>query len=226
VLLAASVTLSWASVFERLAVAAALGAAIGLERELRERQAGLRTHMLVSLGAALFTTAGAYGFGEFTVRVDPTRVAAQVVTGIGFLGAGAIIRRGPAIRGLTTAATLWVAAAIGLAAGAGFYAGAVLTTALVILFLWPLRTVAYRMLTRFRPEVGRLLVALPAGVSPGPLITRLESAGGRIAALEITQEGDRRHVEVDVALQEGLAHGQLVSAVAEVEQVLEVRWAG
>src|ERR671927_1055051 len=93
-------TLDWWEVLLRLALAAALGAAIGLERELREREAGLRTHLLVSLGSALFTIVSAYGFHAFlasganVVRADPTRIAAQIVTGIGFLGAGAIIRQG------------------------------------------------------------------------------------------------------------------------------------
>src|SRR5204862_6922109 len=102
-------------------------------------EAGLRTHLLVSVGAALFTIAGAYGFES--ARVDPTRVAAQIVTGIGFLGAGAIIRQGFSVRGLTTAATLWVVAAVGLAAGAGYYSGAVLATPVVRIALWRMRPV-------------------------------------------------------------------------------------
>jgi len=127
-------TLNWDESLLRLALAALLGGLIGVERELREREAGLRTHLLVSLGSALFTIVGAYGFHSFldsganVVRADPTRVAAQIVTGIGFLGAGAIIRQGLSVRGLTTAATLWVVAAVGLAAGAGYYSVAVITT--------------------------------------------------------------------------------------------------
>src|SRR4051812_25090871 len=102
-------SLDWLDVLFRLAVAAGLGALIGLERELDEKAAGLRTHMLVSLGSALFTMVGAYGFGDFSQRtIDPTRIAAQVVTGIGFLGAGLIFRQGFTIRGLTTAASLWL----------------------------------------------------------------------------------------------------------------------
>src|SRR5438552_15790768 len=145
-------SLSWAEVLGRVALAAALGAVLGLERELRDREAGLRTHLLVSVGSALFTIVSAYGFREFlasgasVVRADPTRIAAQIVTGIGFLGAGAIIRQGLAIRGLTTAATLWVVAGIGLAAGAGYYSAAVITTALVLTALYPLRPTAYRTL--------------------------------------------------------------------------------
>jgi len=226
-LLAADVpTISWEEVLLRMVVAAVLGAAIGVERELRERQAGLRTHILVSVGAALFTLAGAYGFSDFPSRtVDPTRVAAQIVTGIGFLGAGAIIRQGPAIRGLTTAATLWIVAAIGMASGGGFYDAAVITTVLVIVSLWPLRIVAFWVLRRFRADTSRLLVALAAGASPGPLIDRLESSGGRIEALSITHGDERRYVEVDVALPSGTDDARLAAAIADVEDVLEVRWA-
>jgi putative Mg2+ transporter-C (MgtC) family protein len=107
----------------RLALALVLSAAIGLERELRQKSAGLRTYTLVGLGAALFSLAGAYGFsgepGGSGFPRDPSRVAAQVVTGIGFIGGGLIFVRQDAVRGLTTAAGVWVTAAIGLAAAAG-----------------------------------------------------------------------------------------------------------
>src|ERR687889_647850 len=107
----------------RLGLALVLSAAIGLERELRQKSAGFRTYTLVGLGAALFSVAGAYGFQEELggpgVPRDPSRVAAQVVTGIGFIGGGLIFVRRDAVRGLTTAATVWLAAAVGMAAGAG-----------------------------------------------------------------------------------------------------------
>src|SRR5256885_1178246 len=169
-LLASSIpSLSWQEALLRLVLAAALGGAVGLERELREREAGFRTHMLVSVGSALFTIASAYGFRDFLVgggalvRTDPTRIAAQIVTGIGFLGAGAIIRQGLSVRGLTTAATLWLVAAIGMATGAGWYAAAIIATAGALLTLGPLRIVAYRIVHRYRPEVDRLLVEIPPG---------------------------------------------------------------
>jgi len=214
----------------RLVLAAVLGGAVGVERELREREAGLRTHLLVSLGSALFTIVGAYGFHAFldsgasVVRADPTRIAAQIVTGIGFLGAGAIIRQGLSVRGLTTAATLWVVAAVGLAAGAGYYSVAVITTGLVLLALWPLRIIAYRILTRFRPEDGRLLVALPAGQAPGEVIDEVERVGARISSLEVSQEGDRRRLEFDVVLPRDTPAAHVVARIADLEHVVEVRW--
>jgi putative Mg2+ transporter-C (MgtC) family protein len=231
-LLAASVpSLHWSEVLGRVALAAALGAVLGFERELREREAGLRTHLLVSVGSALFTIVSAYGFREFltsgesVIRADPTRIAAQIVTGIGFLGAGAIIRQGLAIRGLTTAATLWVVAAIGLAAGAGYYSAAVITTAVALVALWPLRALAFRAVRRFRGETGLLLVQLPSGESPAKVIDVIEGAGAEIDSLEIGHEGDRRNVEVTLELpRQGLAL-ELVTKLADVEGVLEVRWA-
>lgn len=223
-------TLNWDEALLRLALAAVLGGMIGVERELREREAGLRTHLLVALGSALFTIVGAYGFqgfldsGASVVRADPTRIAAQIVTGIGFLGAGAIIRQGFSVRGLTTAATLWLVAAVGLAAGAGYYSVAVITTALVLIALYPLRVIAYRIIVRFRPEDGRLLIELPAGTPPGSVIDEVEHLGARISSLDVTQEGDRRRLELDVILPRDASPPRIVSSIAELENIVEVRW--
>jgi len=219
----ATPTIGWADVLLRLFVAAALGGAIGLERELRERQAGPRTHLVVSVGAALFTLVSAYGFTDWGVRVDPTRIAAQIVTGIGFLGAGAIIRQGLSVRGLTTAATLWLVAAIGMAAGAGYWEGALIATLGAIVTLGPLRIIAYRFLTRYRPALDRLLVEIPAGGSPVPVIDAIERQGGHVVSLDVAQEGDRRSIAVDVQLEAGSAPA-VVAGVAEIDGVLEVRW--
>jgi putative Mg2+ transporter-C (MgtC) family protein len=116
----------------RLLLAAALGALIGYQRERAQKPAGLRTHTLICVGAALFTIASVYGFG---VAADPSRLAAGIVAGIGFLCAGAIIRTREHVIGLTTAATIWSVAAIGLAAGAGLYIISTLTTAIVMIVL-------------------------------------------------------------------------------------------
>jgi putative Mg2+ transporter-C (MgtC) family protein len=136
----------------RLLLASLLGGLIGLEREVHGRPAGFRTHLLVSLGACLFTIASIdfyrlYGnfSGTGPVGVDPARVAAQVVTGIGFLGAGAIIKERASIRGLTTAACLWVAAAVGLACGSGMYHAAIVVTVLAVLSLLLLKKVENRL---------------------------------------------------------------------------------
>jgi putative Mg2+ transporter-C (MgtC) family protein len=130
----------------RIFAAAFLGAVLGLERDVHGRGAGLRTHLLVSSGAALFTILstrvavfGVVVTQGFTTVTDPGRIAAQIVTGIGFLGAGVIIKEGFTVRGLTTAACLWIAAAIGMAAGAGFYIIAAVTTAMALFALILLR---------------------------------------------------------------------------------------
>jgi putative Mg2+ transporter-C (MgtC) family protein len=222
-LLAAVHTIGWPEVLLRIFVAAALGGAIGLERELRERQAGLRTHLVVSVGSALFTLVSAYGFSSFDGKVDPTRIAAQIVSGIGFLGAGAIIRQGLSVRGLTTAASLWLVAAIGMAAGAGYWDGALIATLGALLTLGPLRVFSFRILSRYRPQHDRLLVEIPAGGSPVPIIEAIERRGGRVVSLDIAQEGDRRSVGIDVELAAGSAPA-VVAEVAEIDGVLEVRW--
>src|SRR5258708_4555566 len=129
--------LSTADLIGRLAVAALLGALVGVERESAAKGAGVRTHAVVALGAALFTIAGAYGFTDLGKgpNVDPARIAAQVAAGVGFIGAGAILRSGASVRGITTAATVWLAAAIGVAAGAGGWLAAIVATVLTVLVL-------------------------------------------------------------------------------------------
>jgi putative Mg2+ transporter-C (MgtC) family protein len=221
--------LGWLELLARVGLAAVLGGAIGAERELRERAAGFRTHMLVSVGAALFTLVSAYGFADFRygletgITLDPTRIAAQIVTGIGFLGAGAIIRQGLSVRGLTTAATLWAVAAIGLAAGAGYYSAAIITTLVVLLSLWPLRLAAYRLVVRVRPEEGRLMVELASGESAAPLLVELERSA-RVDGLEIEDTGDRRTVVASLHFAEGQDPGALVERVSGLDGVERVGW--
>ncbi len=122
----------------RILVATALGAVIGLDREYRTKAAGFRTHVLVALGSALFMIISVHGFDDLpkdqmTLRMDPARIAAQVVTGIGFIGAGTIIFQKNVVKGLTTAAGLWVTAAVGMACGVGMYTLAVVSTVIVLL---------------------------------------------------------------------------------------------
>ena len=130
-------------VIARLFLSVFLTGVIGLERQLHRRTAGLRTHILVGLGSCLIMLTSLYVFDIYSNKVplDPSRIAAGVITGIGFLGAGAIIREPEGIKGLTTAASLWVVAGIGLAVGCGFYLAAITTMALAFLALFFLRHV-------------------------------------------------------------------------------------
>jgi putative Mg2+ transporter-C (MgtC) family protein len=138
----------------RLIIAAALGALIGAEREIHGHPAGIRTHMLVALGAGIFTVLSIHGFGQAPgAGIDPTRIAAQIVSGIGFLGAGAILKDGIVIRGLTTAASLWATAAVGMAAGAGEYVIGTVAAAVIIVSLWPINALAERLHGSAVPEV-------------------------------------------------------------------------
>jgi putative Mg2+ transporter-C (MgtC) family protein len=164
---------------ERLCLAAALGAVLGLEREWRQKYAGLRTNILIAIGAALFTvmsidlSASAGG--------DPTRVASQIVTGIGFLGAGAIMRTGVGIRGLTTASMIWVNAAIGVAVGGGEYRLAVIATGVTLLVLV--------VLTPVERWIERRTPAEPAAAPrPAGAVRSVESPAGQPLP---TQEDER-----------------------------------
>jgi putative Mg2+ transporter-C (MgtC) family protein len=206
----------------RLSFACGLGAAIGFEREIRDREAGIRTHLLVSLGSALFTIVSAYGFhaflasGDNVVRADPSRIAAQIVTGIGFLGAGAIIREGLSVRGLTTAATLWVVAAIGMACGAGYYWPAAATTVLTLLALWPLRLLAYRLIEHIKPEENRITVELREGEALGRLLSLVHD----VRHNEVTDELDRRVVHLETPD----ANEELIARLSDQDFVIGVKW--
>jgi putative Mg2+ transporter-C (MgtC) family protein len=216
-LLASSVSaLGGWEVLLRLGAGAALGAAVGVEREIRDREAGVRTHLLVSLGSALFTIVSAYGFREFGTSVDPTRIAAQIVTAIGFLGAGAILREGLSVRGLTTAGSLWVVAAIGMASGAGYYWPAMIGTALTIFALWPLRAIAYHAIERFRPEEHRVVVDLREGHGVGEVI---ELLGRDVRHLEVRDYAGRRVVTAEL----GAADEQLITRLSNLDSVAGVR---
>lgn len=174
----------------RLLLAAVLGAIVGVERDWAARGAGARTHALVSLGAALFTVAGAYGFADVEAAsdVDPARVAAQVATGVGFIGAGAIIRNGASVFGVTTAATVWLAASVGVVAAAGGYVAALVTTVLTLVVLVLLR--AARPLTRrFGRSVGIVEVEYERGYGTlGPLLRRLNDLNGRVEQIELDDD--------------------------------------
>ncbi len=155
--------LTYQEIVLRLFLSALLGSIIGIERERLDWVAGLRTHMLVSVGATMFMLVSAFGFrdvltGHPNIVLDPSRVAAQVVSGIGFLGAGTIIFRREIIRGLTTAASLWSVAAIGLSVGGGLYVAATCATGVVLIILVGIKPIERRLFANKRSRCITLLV--------------------------------------------------------------------
>jgi putative Mg2+ transporter-C (MgtC) family protein len=213
----------------RLAVAAALTGAVGLEREFRERAAGLRTHMLVGVGSALFTIVSAYAWGDFIfdrtqgTAFDPTRIAAQIVTGIGFLGAGVIIRQGLSIRGVTTAAGLWVAAAIGMAVGAGYWGAALIGTGVVLVGLGPLR-MAEGWVVRRRREGGTLEIDLRPEEPLAPVLGVLEGRRARVSRIHLEEEETGRELRIEVRMPPGVSGRDLVEELTRLDEVTGVRW--
>lgn len=175
--------LSNAELILRLLLAAGFGSVIGVERERQLWSAGLRTHMLVSVGSCLLMIVSSWGFqdilGQPHVVLDPSRVAAQVVSGIGFLGAGSILLRGEVIKGLTTAASIWAVAAIGLAVGGGLYAAAVAATVTILVILTLMRPVG--QVVRSRRQPAGLLVRADTGSLPLSAVER--ALGPRFAAV-------------------------------------------
>lgn len=170
---------------------------IGFEREYFDQPAGFRTHILVSVGAALFTLVGAYGFEVFAeegteIRSDPTRVAAQVVTGIGFLGAGAIIQQGANVRGLTTAASLWVTAAIGTAIGLGFFVASAMAVGVTLAALIFLKPVEQIFINRLSGRRHRIALETDPGFRVGDLRDVLTAHDIRLGGFRIVSDEEHQ----------------------------------
>jgi len=209
-------------IFVRLAVATILGAVIGFEREKHGRPAGLRTHILVALGSCLIMLISIYGFPGVTAR-DPARLAAQVVSGIGFLGAGTILRDGTSIRGLTTAASLWVVAGIGLASGTGFYLGAVVTTVIAFLVLVFLDDLERKLIAfstaRIRAEVSDQLGTLTA-------FTQIFTDHG-ISIKRISMELDGENKKAHIYLQirgHNINREKIMEEISLLPGIFSVKW--
>jgi putative Mg2+ transporter-C (MgtC) family protein len=190
-------------ILQRLLIAAALGSVIGFERERLLWAAGIRTHMLVCVGACLFMMVSAYGFSESLsaqhVVLDPSRVAAQVVSGIGFLGAGAILARGEVVKGLTTAASIWTVAAIGLAAGGGLYFAAVVSTVIIIAILAGVKPL--EEIYRARNQSCRLNVEAAHGkLTPESLKSALNIRSGQIKRFLVKSREDGSSDDVTIVI--------------------------
>src|SRR2546427_8019867 len=216
----------------RLLLAAALAGALGGERELTEQPAGFRTHILVGLGAALFAIISAYGFQAIAangprqvVRADITRVASQIVVGIGFLGGGAILKYGASIRGLTTAASLWVTAAVGTAVGLGQLALGSVTTAITLLALVGLRPLR-RLIRRYARDRDEFIVEARRDVDVAAMLSRIREAGGTIELVRITEEGPDRSIRLLVRPSSTTPPAQIAAAISGVEHVHNVDWTG
>src|SRR5215216_4312924 len=200
----------------RLLIAAVLGGAIGAERELNDQAAGLRTHMLLTIGACLFTVISAYGFRR-GVGTDPSRLAAQIVTGIGFLGGGAIVRHGLTVKGLTTAASIWATASVGVAVGAGDYVLGVGGAALVVGTLVGLRRVS-ATLQRWGVSREEFVLA----TRPGFDVERIVEAVRRGLDREAGKDEDR--VVLVVKLRPRYRPDQLLDVLGRLDGVRQVEW--
>ncbi len=201
----------------RLIVAFVLGGIVGLEREYRSKDAGFRTHFLVALGSALFTIISQYGFADGVK--DTSRVAAQVVSGIGFLGAGMIIFQKNMVRGLTTAAGLWVTAAIGMACGVGLYAVAFFVTALIL--------VGLEMLNAFIPHIGtthlRISFTSPSKESAKRVVDQIKGHILKIYSYEMkdrrTSKGEIFEVNMEIKMKRDDHNAVLMDYMNEFDDV-------
>jgi putative Mg2+ transporter-C (MgtC) family protein len=216
----------------RLFLAGILGGVVGWERERNNHPAGFRTHILVSLGSALIMLISIYGFADYmkeaNVRFDPARLAAQVVSGIGFLGAGTIFRHRASITGLTTAASLWVVSGIGLAVGAGFLFGAILTTIFVLVSLELLNRLESVWIKKRHLHILHIRVADEPGML-GEIASMIASKGGSIRKVGIEEEDDgdgERCLDITFTIRfpERIKSPQLAEEVRELNGVKSVQF--
>ena len=213
-------TLFWECLL-RIFLAALCGLVIGFERKARLKEAGVRTHLIVALGAALITIVSKYGFFDLAlfaegIKADPTRIAAQIVSGVGFLGAGMIFMRHRTLTGLTTAAGIWTTAGIGMAVGCGLYAVSLFSTALVVL--------TQLMLHRdYRWTRAPGCTAVCLRTQPGPSgLRQAPAALVQVINLEASHKRSGVHYELFVRLPPGLAQERLGAQLAALEEVTYV----
>jgi putative Mg2+ transporter-C (MgtC) family protein len=206
----------------RLLLAAVLGGAIGAERELNDQAAGLRTHMLLTIGACLFTLISAYGFGS-GIGTDPSRLAAQIVTGIGFLGGGAIVRHGLTVKGLTTAASIWATASVGVAIGAGSYVLGIGGTVLVVGTLFGLRRVS-NLLQRWGVSREEYALSTRPGFDVQRVVDAVRGERADLRGLEQQSGEDEDRVVLVVKLRPRYRPEQLLDVLGRLEGVHYVEW--
>jgi putative Mg2+ transporter-C (MgtC) family protein len=206
----------------RLFAAAVLGGAIGLERGYRAKEAGFRTHFLVAMGSTLFMIISQYGFEDilkqpFNIRLDPSRIAAQVVSGIGFIGAGTIIFQKHVVKGLTTAAGLWVTAAIGMTCGAGMYLLACAATVLVLLCLETLNI----LMKHFGTRNVAITFCSPNMNEVGQVLEKIRSEGMKIETYSMRETDDKDKESYTVTLDVIVKRDQYESCVLGIMEELD-----
>jgi putative Mg2+ transporter-C (MgtC) family protein len=210
----------------RLVVAAILGALVGLERERLEWAAGMRTHALVSLGSALFMVVSIFGFSDILneqhVILDPSRVAAQVASGIGFIGAGTIIFRREIVKGLTTAASIWAVAAVGLAVGGGMFLAAISATLLALALLVLARPVKQRLFPN-RKEARRVRLVLRRDTSLAELRSEIEASEVPLERIVVRPGSSAGEDDAELVLGKGSQEAELLSLVEGLRRVSGVR---
>src|SRR5215213_10218218 len=210
----------------RLVVAAILGALVGLERERLEWAAGMRTHALVCLGSALFMVVSAFGFadvlGEQHVILDPSRVAAQVASGIGFIGAGTIILRREIVKGLTTAASIWAVAAVGLAVGGGMFLAAGSATLLALALLVLARPVKQRLFPN-RKEARRVRLVVGRETSLAELRSEIEASEIPLERIVVRPSSSAEADDAELVLGKGSQEEELLSLIDSLRRVSGVR---
>jgi putative Mg2+ transporter-C (MgtC) family protein len=214
----------------RVLLAMALGGALGIEREIDAQPAGFRTHIVLCLGAALFGLISVHAFAPFeavrndtNVQIDVTRVASQVVVGVGFLGGGAILKYGASIRGLTTAASMWVAAAVGLAVGVGYYWAAVAVTAATLVSLVGFRRLRLVVRERYGRSAETVTFRLVPGADPGGFVSAIHDlAGVAVRNLQIDSSGDQIEITAGFKSEPGVRLDRMLADLAGRHDVAEM----
>ncbi|MBI2875258.1 MAG: MgtC/SapB family protein [Candidatus Tectomicrobia bacterium] len=209
----------------RLLLAALLGGMVGLERERKNQLAGFRTHIILCVGSALVMMISIYVAenADPSAQTDPSRIAAQVVSGVGFLGAGAILRLGGSVKGVTTAASIWTMAAIGLAVGAGFYYGAAMATGIILLALAILGKIESSLLLGKRERNFTLTVVDTPGIL-GKVESALHPHNISLTNIRINKNGlaNRLEIQATIEIPKGADLAQVSNSLASIGEVLEV----
>ncbi|HMU97939.1 MAG TPA: MgtC/SapB family protein [Chitinophagales bacterium] len=219
--------LAWDEILIRLITASILGAFIGLERERKTWSAGMRTHMLVCVGSCLIMIVSAFGFqdilGKENITLDPSRIAAQVVSGIGFIGAGTILfQKQGTVKGLTTAAGLWTVAGIGLATGGGLYITAIMTTGIVLIILWILQPIEKKYIRHFVRQTLRITTDIDS--KEVDILNILNENEFNIEGLNLIKSDETHILEINFEGANPEKMALLIDQLRKLDSIKEVNW--